>query len=54
MSDKPTDRFSENVKIENSRPAGGEIHPTNLQPIPPRPTPTPDDFGGYRRQRCRA
>ena len=27
MSSKPTDRFSETVKIENTKPAGGYIKP---------------------------
>ena len=46
---KPTDRFSETAPIENTKPAGGEAKPTNLKPIPNRPAPKPDDFGGYKR-----
>ena len=46
---KPTDRFSETVKIENTKPAGGEQTPTNLKPVPERPAPTADQFGGFKR-----
>jgi hypothetical protein len=51
MTTKPSDRFNEwNQEIANKRPAGGYIPPTNLKPIPERPRPTKDDFGGYERQ----
>jgi hypothetical protein len=50
MSDsKPTDRFSQTVKIENTKPAGGYIPPTNVKPVPERPAPTADQFGGFKR-----
>jgi hypothetical protein len=46
---KPTDRFSESIKIENQKPAGGYIPPTNLKPVPEKPAPTPADYGGFKR-----
>jgi hypothetical protein len=37
---KPTDRFSETQKIENIKPAGGEIRPGNYpKPAPERQLP---------------
>ena len=49
MSTKPTDRFNgSDQKTENTRPAGGEIRPTNLKPVPERPAPKADDFGGFK------
>jgi hypothetical protein len=48
MSTSPTDKFSQTAPIENTKPAGGEIRPTNLKPATPRPAPKADDFGGYK------
>jgi hypothetical protein len=33
-----TDKFSKSAPIENPRPAGGYVPPTNLKPVPGRPT----------------
>ena len=30
MADKATDRFSKSAPIENTKPAGGEISPSNI------------------------
>ena len=49
MSTSPTDKFSQTAPIENTKPAGGEIRPTNLRPAPERPAPTADQFGGFKR-----
>jgi hypothetical protein len=49
MSSKPTDKFSQSAPIANSKPAGGYIPPTNLKPVPERPAPTADQFGGFKR-----
>jgi hypothetical protein len=46
---KPSDRFSESAPIANEKPAGGYIPPTNLKPVPERPAPTADQFGGFKR-----
>jgi hypothetical protein len=50
MTTKPIDRFNgSDQTTENTKPAGGEIRPTNLKPIPERAAPKADDFGGYKR-----
>ena len=35
MSTKPTDRFSESIKISNPRPAGGPVNPGPVGPATP-------------------
>jgi hypothetical protein len=51
MSDtsKPTDRFSQSVKIENTKPAGGYIPPSSLKHVPPKPAPKSTDYSDYKR-----
>jgi hypothetical protein len=44
---KPSDRFSETIKIENQRPAGGEQRPSRLPLVTEKPAPTSDKFGGF-------
>jgi hypothetical protein len=47
---KTTDRFNDSSqKIENTKPAGREISPSNVKPVPERPAPTADQFGGFKR-----
>jgi hypothetical protein len=43
MSDN---NHQDNAKIHKSN-NGGYRPPTNLKPVPERPAPTKDDFGGY-------
>ena len=45
----PTDKFSQMAPIENTKPAGGYVPPSNLKPVPPKPAPTAADYGDFKR-----